>query len=106
MCQVGEPYLKKGIYNHVKLSEALFIKIQPSSSSFVTDTTPAILILVLLVAWPKENIFKGFKYECLITWKVINEHFPWNILLLCGGGLALAAGFEVILIKALDEPNI
>jgi len=65
---------------------------------FVTDTTPAILILVLLVAWPKENIFKGNKYECLITWKVINEHFPWNILLLCGGGLALAAGFEVIIL--------
>ena len=41
-------------------------------------------------------IVKGKIYEPLITWKTINDQFPWNILLLCGGGLALAAGINFI----------
>jgi hypothetical protein len=30
-----------------------------------------------------------------MTWKTINDNFPWNIILLSGGGIALAAGFNV-----------
>ena len=44
--------------------------------------------------WPKNNLFKGFDYEPLITWNKINATFPWSILLLAGGGLALAEGFK------------
>ncbi len=62
---------------------------------YPTDTTPAILILFLIVAWPKENIFIGRPYSHLITWQTINDNFPWNIILLSGGGIALAAGFNV-----------
>jgi hypothetical protein len=83
----------------------------------VTDTTPAILILFGLFICPKKNIFKGFyrffclyfhliwlisinfnqgeSYEHLITWKNLQEIFPWSVILLIGGGLAIAEGFSV-----------
>jgi len=65
---------------------------------FPSDTTPAILVAILLVAWPKENIFSGRPYSHLITWKKINDQLAWNIIILSGGGLALATGFEVNII--------
>jgi hypothetical protein len=37
---------------------------------------------------------QGIDYEPLITWEMINTTFPWSILLLAGGGLALAEGFK------------
>jgi len=71
------------------------------ADKFPSDTTPAILVTILLVAWPKHNVFKGLPYRHLITWKEINDQFAWNIIILSGGGLALASGFEVILVLLL-----
>lgn len=31
----------------------------------------------------------------LLVWKVVHERMPWNIVLLLGGGYALATGSEV-----------
>lgn len=61
---------------------------------YVTDTTPAIMIVLALFACPKKNIFKGHHYEHLISWKKLQEIFPWNVLFLIGGGLAIAKGFQ------------
>ena len=66
-----------------------------AKKSFVTDTTPAMLIVLLLFIWPKENIFDGKPYGHLITWKNIDKDFPWDVILLGGGSLALAEGFQV-----------
>ena len=49
----------------------------------------------MLFACPKRNIFKGHKYEHLLSWKKLTEIFPWNVLFLIGGGLAIARGFQV-----------
>lgn len=69
------------------------------TKGYPSDVTPVIFIVILLTAWPKENIFKGKPYRNLITWKEINEKFAWNVILLSGGGLALAAGFDVSFIS-------
>ena len=61
---------------------------------FVSDTTPVILILLIMSIWPKKNIFKGNNYEHLIDWKNVQEFFPWHIILFAGGSLALAKGFQ------------
>jgi hypothetical protein len=37
----------------------------------------------------------GNEYEHLIKWKSLQELFPWNVILLIGGGLAIAEGFQV-----------
>jgi hypothetical protein len=62
---------------------------------FVSDTTPVILILLIMSIWPKKNIFKGNNYEHLIDWKNVQDFFPWHIILFAGGSLALAKGFQV-----------
>lgn len=45
----------------------------------------------------------------LLSWDIVHEKMPWNILLLLGGGFALAHGSEVIqLIKSTffeDNPS-
>lgn len=33
--------------------------------------------------------------KTLLNWKVVHEKMPWNIILLLGGGYALAKGSEV-----------
>lgn len=61
---------------------------------FVSDATPAVLAVLVLFACPKKNIFLGHEYEHLIKWKSLQEIFPWNVILLIGGGLAVAEGFQ------------
>lgn len=42
--------------------------------------------------------FPGKKIKApktLLNWKVVHEKMPWNIILLLGGGYALAKGSEV-----------
>ena len=34
------------------------------------------------------------KYEPMLTWKIIEKHFPWTIIFLVGGSLALADGCD------------
>jgi hypothetical protein len=51
-----------------------------------------------LFACPRKNIFKGEKYENLLDWKQLQQVMSWGVLLLIGGGLAVADGFQVFLI--------
>ena len=62
---------------------------------YVTDTTVAMTVFFILIAWPKTNIFKGNEYVPLISWSDIEKLFPWNVLLLLGGSLAMAKGCDV-----------
>jgi hypothetical protein len=41
-------------------------------------------------------LIKGDKFEPLVSWRDIHESIPWAVILLGGGALAIAAGFEVI----------
>lgn len=46
----------------------------------------------------------GIPMLALLTWKVAQRKMPWNIVLLLGGGFALAKGSEVIFNHILFPP--
>ncbi|XP_053313060.1 solute carrier family 13 member 2 [Spea bombifrons] len=73
----------------------------------VTDATVAIFISLIMFFFPSE--LPSFKYRdteqtgkkqkihvppALLDWKTVNEKMPWNIVILLGGGFALAKGSE------------
>ncbi|XP_061902680.1 solute carrier family 13 member 2-like [Entelurus aequoreus] len=73
---------------------------------FVSDGTVAIFISLLFFVIPSRLPRCG-GYGCddtgkavnapatLLNWQVVHERMPWNIVLLLGGGYALATGSEV-----------
>jgi sodium-dependent dicarboxylate transporter 2/3/5 len=56
---------------------------------FINDGTSAIFIALILFLWPSKNK----KGEKIMNWETANR-LPWNIVLLFGGGFALAEGFS------------
>ncbi|XP_029303906.1 solute carrier family 13 member 5-like [Cottoperca gobio] len=79
-----------------------------AKAEFVTDATVALFVAVLLFVLPSEpprflcfwrssntesQVSRG-PAPALLTWKVTQKKMPWNIVLLLGGGFALAKGSE------------
>jgi solute carrier family 13 (sodium-dependent dicarboxylate transporter), member 2/3/5 len=60
-----------------------------NTPAYINDGTVAIFISIILFIWPAKNK-KGGK---IMDWETANR-LPWNIVLLFGGGFALALGFE------------
>ncbi|TKS83420.1 Solute carrier family 13 member 5 [Collichthys lucidus] len=79
-----------------------------TKAEFVTDATVSLFVSVLLFVLPSEPPhFLCFWKSCdtesqvsqgpappLLTWQVTQKKMPWNIVLLLGGGFALAKGSE------------
>ncbi len=55
----------------------------------INDTSIALIAAVILFAWP----VPGQKRQFILDWRAADD-VPWGILLLFGGGLALASGFR------------
>uniref|UniRef100_A0A8C6S4B3 Solute carrier family 13 member 5b n=1 Tax=Neogobius melanostomus TaxID=47308 RepID=A0A8C6S4B3_9GOBI len=75
-----------------------------SKKEYVTDATVAIFIAILLFILPskppsfcsrRNHSDHMLKTPPLLTWKVAQKKLPWGIVLLLGGGFALAKGSEV-----------
>uniref|UniRef100_UPI0037E756C1 Na(+)/citrate cotransporter-like isoform X2 n=1 Tax=Semicossyphus pulcher TaxID=241346 RepID=UPI0037E756C1 len=79
-----------------------------SKAEFVTDATVSLFVAVLLFVLPSEpprllccwrsshtgsQVSRG-PAPPLLTWQVTQKKMPWNIVLLLGGGFALAKGSE------------
>uniref|UniRef100_A0A8C5H3S9 Solute carrier family 13 member 2 n=1 Tax=Gouania willdenowi TaxID=441366 RepID=A0A8C5H3S9_GOUWI len=64
-------------------------------TTFVTDGTVAILMSSLFFCIPSKMPQPSEEFfSPLLTWDMVHEKMPWNILLLLGGGFALAHGSE------------
>ncbi|TNN01689.1 solute carrier family 13 member 5 [Takifugu rubripes] len=81
-----------------------------SKAEYVTDATVAVFIAVLLFVLPskaprfcpgRSRSFEPGALQSasstprLLSWKVVQKKLPWGIVLLLGGGFALAKGSEI-----------
>ncbi|XP_060941223.1 Na(+)/citrate cotransporter-like [Limanda limanda] len=77
-----------------------------TEGEFVTDATVSLFVAVLLFVLPSEPpryLWRSRESEAavwrgpappLLTWEVTQQKMPWSIILLLGGGFALAKGSE------------
>ncbi|XP_075052902.1 solute carrier family 13 member 2 [Mixophyes fleayi] len=83
------------------------ISFNKEGKEYVTDATVAIFISLMLFLFPSDfpsckpqdpkqsgQKEKAFVPPALLDWKTVNQKMPWNIVILLGGGFALAKGSE------------
>lgn len=67
----------------------------------VTDSTPSILVSISLflfpavLPWKFSDRYHGKSVPALLPWKAAEKMVPWGVVLLLGGGFALAYGSQV-----------
>ena len=57
----------------------------------MTDATVAMLTGLLLFVWPRDL----HSFRPLLTWPIAQQRVAWSVLILLGGGTALAEGIKV-----------
>lgn len=63
---------------------------------FKPGLKPELLVHLFYEGGAKREKKKKLKgTPTLLNWKVVHDRMPWNIVLLLGGGFALASGSEV-----------
>ncbi|KAG9485940.1 hypothetical protein GDO78_008826 [Eleutherodactylus coqui] len=86
------------------------ISFNKGGKDYVTDATVAVFIALMLFLFPSElpsrkrqepqhevKLGKKGKFRrprALLDWTIVNQKMPWNIVILLGGGFALAKGSE------------
>ncbi len=64
------------------------------SPSDIHDATVAMTMGVLLCLLPAGTEWKGRRERFVMDWQTIQHGIPWSIVMLLGGGFALAAGIQ------------
>merc|ERR1711874_678366 len=72
----------------------------------IASATPAVFIVALAFILPKEFNTERSS-EALINWQIVEKRLPWGVILLLGGGFALAditkkSGLSLYLVKQLE----
>lgn len=62
---------------------------------FKPGLKPELLVHLFYKGGAKQEKKKLKGTPTLLNWKVVHDRMPWNIVLLLGGGFALAKGSEV-----------
>ncbi|CAK6974700.1 solute carrier family 13 member 1 isoform X2 [Scomber scombrus] len=62
----------------------------PHHSGFITDATVALLLGLVFFIAPAHGYDR--EYEAMISWEEFQASMPWRVVLLVGGGFALAEG--------------
>lgn len=60
----------------------------------VTDSAPAYMVILLLCILPAKVPITKENKSRLVEWEVVEKRIPWDILLLQGAGLAMAAASD------------
>ena len=61
----------------------------PPTKSRISSATPAVFIVALAFLLPRQfNLEKSS--PALLDWKTVEKRLPWGVILLLGGGFALA----------------
>ena len=75
------------------ISVQFFFSVRFFSGNFIGDASPALLIVMLFYIIPSNP--DDSSSPALLDWKTTQDKIPWNIVLLIGGGFALAEGSKV-----------
>ncbi|KHJ85449.1 sodium:sulfate symporter transmembrane region [Oesophagostomum dentatum] len=65
----------------------------PDHGKLLSDSVPAVLVVFLLFAWPKDPFAKD--PTPILNWDVMKKRFAWSCVLLIGAGYAISEGVEV-----------
>jgi len=80
--------------------------IPPTNKVSVSSATPAVFIVALVFMLPREYNSRKSS-PALLDWPTVEKRLPWGVILLLGGGFALAditkkSGLSVYLVNQLD----
>ncbi|XP_075706964.1 solute carrier family 13 member 2 isoform X2 [Rhinoderma darwinii] len=80
------------------------ISFNKGAKEYVTDATVAVFVSLMMFLFPSElpsckrrepqQAGRFHPPPALLDWKTVNQKMPWNIVILLGGGFALAKGSE------------
>ena len=65
----------------------------------ISDATPAIVVALSMFLFPA-NLHQFYgekptKFKALLDWPIVQKKMPWGVIILLGGGFALAEGIQV-----------
>ncbi len=72
--------------------------------SFVSDGTSAVLVTLVLFAWPRNLPFQNGELKSgppILTWEAVEKRLCWGVVFLLGGGFAIGTAVQKTGLSAL-----